>query len=47
MQRQCENTVLIETAAELDLNKVSVAESIGVTAGASTPARIIKEVLIQ
>lgn len=29
----------------LDLNKVSVAESIGVTAGASTPARIIKEVL--
>ena len=44
-KRQCENTVLIETAAELDLNKVSVAESIGVTAGASTPARIIKEVL--
>ena len=32
-KRQCENTVLIETAAELDLNKVSVAESIGVTSG--------------
>ena len=44
-KRQCENTVLIETAAELDLNKVSDAETIGVTAGASTPARIIKEVL--
>jgi (E)-4-hydroxy-3-methyl-but-2-enyl pyrophosphate reductase len=44
-KRQCDNTVLIETADELNANQVSVAENIGVTAGASTPARIIKEVL--
>ena len=42
---KCENTVLIETASELDKNLVSISRSIGVTAGASTPARIIKEVL--
>ena len=44
-QRRCPNTVLIETAAELDIEQVRRAERIGVTAGASTPARIIKEVL--
>ena len=44
-QRRCPETVLIETAAELDLQRVRNAERIGVTAGASTPARIIKEVL--
>lgn len=44
-KRQCDNTVLIETADELNANQVSVAEKLGVTAGASTPARIIKEVL--
>ena len=44
-KRRCPNTVLIETAAELDMEKVHAAERIGVTAGASTPARIIKEVL--
>ena len=44
-KRQCDNTVLIETADELDALQVSVAEKMGVTAGASTPARIIKEVL--
>lgn len=44
-KRQCDNTVLIETADELDALQVSGAEKIGVTAGASTPARIIKEVL--
>lgn len=44
-KRQCDNTVLIETVDELNANQVSVAEKIGVTAGASTPARIIKEVL--
>lgn len=44
-QRRCENTVLIETAAELDLTQVHAAHNIGVTAGASTPAKIIKEVL--
>lgn len=44
-KRRCPNTVLIETAAELDRNLVRSAKQIGVTAGASTPARIIKEVL--
>ena len=44
-KRQCDNTVLIETADELNAKQVSAAEKIGVTAGASTPARIIKEVL--
>ena len=44
-KRRCPDTVLIETANELDLSKVHSAKQIGVTAGASTPARIIKEVL--
>ncbi len=44
-KKQCPNTVLIETANELDYKQVKSAENIGVTAGASTPARIIKEVL--
>lgn len=38
-------TVLIETADELSEEMLSGAHSIGVTAGASTPADIIKEVL--
>lgn len=42
---RCANTCLIETAKELDKDLVSKSRSIGVTAGASTPARIIKEVL--
>lgn len=41
----CQNTFFIETADELPLEMVKKADSIGVTAGASTPARIIKEVL--
>ena len=44
-QRRCPNSVLIETAAELNREQVRAAKRIGVTAGASTPARIIKEVL--
>ncbi len=44
-KRRCPDTVLIETAAELDIDQVRRAKRIGVTAGASTPARIIKEVL--
>lgn len=39
------DTVLIETDVELDKERLKNARSIGVTAGASTPAYIIKEVL--
>ncbi len=42
--RYCE-TVLIETKSELDKLQILRHNSIGVTAGASTPADIIKEVL--
>jgi len=38
-------TYLIETADELPLTALRKAENIGITAGASTPASIIKEVL--
>lgn len=41
----CERSYLIETAAELDRSMYADAERVGVTAGASTPERIIKEVL--
>ena len=44
-KENCERTYLIETAAELDRAMIAKARSIGVTAGASTPERIIKEVL--
>ena len=44
-KKRCPNTVLIETVNELDTAQVQSAQNIGVTAGASTPARIIKEVL--
>ena len=44
-KKQCPNTVLIETSEELNKKQVQSAVNIGVTAGASTPARIIKEVL--
>ena len=41
----CERTWLIQTADELEDDMYAGARSIGVTAGASTPDRIIKEVL--
>ncbi|MBQ8539296.1 MAG: bifunctional 4-hydroxy-3-methylbut-2-enyl diphosphate reductase/30S ribosomal protein S1, partial [Ruminococcus sp.] len=44
-KRNCTNTHLVETSADLDLDVIRKANFIGVTAGASTPARIIKEVL--
>ena len=44
-KKKCPNTVLIETVKELDELQVRNAKNIGVTAGASTPTRIIKEVL--
>lgn len=44
-RRNCDNTVMIETAAELDASCYAGCEHVGITAGASTPDRIIKEVL--
>ncbi len=41
----CSKTMWIETAAELLSERLSNVSTVGVTAGASTPARIIKEVL--
>ena len=41
----CEKTYLIETAKELDMSLFYECDSIGVVAGASTPAGIIKEVI--
>lgn len=41
----CEKTVLIETAKELRKDFFSGCESVGVVAGASTPAGIIREVI--
>lgn len=40
----CEKTYLIESADELPMTAVRAAQHIGITAGASTPASIIKEV---
>ena len=42
----CKNTLFAETAAELDFSRFSDSVNIGVVAGASTPAGIIKEVII-
>lgn len=41
---KCERTYLVESAAELNGIALIDADIIGITAGASTPARIIKEV---
>ena len=43
-RQYCDNVSLVEDADELDLSRLSYANSVGVTAGASTPAWIIKEV---
>ena len=43
-QGSCSDVYRIERADELDLEKLSQADVVGITAGASTPAWIIKEV---
>ena len=43
-QESCSDVYRIERADELDLEKLSQADVVGITAGASTPAWIIKEV---
>lgn len=44
-KENCKNTFHIETADELPLENIKGAESVGITAGASTPDWIIKEVI--
>lgn len=45
-QKKCSQTYLIESAEELPFSAISGADRIGITAGASTPESIIKEVLV-
>ncbi len=40
----CEDTYYIQTLDDLDLNQLRSVESVGITAGASTPKKIIEEV---
>lgn len=42
--KMCENTYYIQTLVDLDLTVIESAERVGITAGASTPNHIIKEV---
>ena len=43
-RRECNNVQFISRADELDKDRLSGAETVGITAGASTPSWIIKEV---
>ena len=42
--RVCNNTYYIQTLDDLDMNQLRSVESVGITAGASTPNNIIEEV---
>ena len=43
-KKECENTCYIQTMRDLDLSKLQSINSVGITAGASTPNKIIEEV---
>lgn len=43
-KKECENTYYIQTLSDLDLEQFKSFQSVGITAGASTPYHIIKEV---
>lgn len=45
-KNQCENTYFIQTVKDLPLDKLENFQSLGITAGASTPNNIIQEVLL-
>ena len=40
----CENTYFIQTLEDLDLDQLKSVNTVGITAGASTPKNIIEEV---
>lgn len=43
-KKECENTYYIQTLSDLDLQKLKSFRNVGITAGASTPNKIIEEV---
>ena len=43
-KKECANTYYIQKLIDLDLNQLKSFRSVGITAGASTPNNIIKEV---
>ena len=43
-KNECNNTFYIQTLNDLDIDKLGMADCIGITAGASTPNNIIEEV---
>ena len=43
-KEECLNTYYIQTLDDLDINQLRSVESVGITAGASTPNKIIEEV---
>lgn len=45
-KEECNNTYYIQTLDDLDLCELESLESIGITAGASTPKNIIEEVVL-
>lgn len=44
-KKNCENTYFVEILSDLPLKEVALCNKIGIAAGASTPERIIKEVI--
>lgn len=46
-KEECENTYYIQTLGDLDLQSMQSIGSVGITAGASTPQKIIEEVLLE
>ena len=43
-KKECENTYYIQTIKDLDLTRLKSTDNVGITAGASTPNKIIEEV---